>query len=102
MAESLSPFTLFPVRAETPRCSHVKKLINLQLVWNTMCSFENKRLKDCPHSLKPVFYRLYVDDIFVLFFSLDQAEKFIKCFSSKHPNINFSLEKENDTSHRNQ
>ena len=28
--------------------------------------------------------------------SLDQAEKFKKCFSSKHPNIKFSLEKEND------
>ena len=28
-----------------------------------MCSFENKWLKDCPHSLKPVFYRRYVDDL---------------------------------------
>ena len=31
-----------------------------------MCSFENKWLKDCPHSLKPVFYRRNVDDIFVM------------------------------------
>ena len=31
-----------------------------------------------------------------LFFSLDQAEKFKKYLSSKHPNINFSLEKESD------
>ena len=61
-----------------------------------ICSFENKCLKDCPHSLNPVFYRWYVDDIFVLFFSLSQAEKFKKYLSSKHPNINFSLEKEND------
>ena len=61
-----------------------------------MCSFENKWLKDCPHSLKPVFYRRYVDDIFVLFSSLDQAEKFKKYLSSKYPNIKFSLEKEND------
>ena len=61
-----------------------------------MCSFENKWLKDCPNSLRPVFYRRYVDDIFVLFFSLDQAEKFKKYLSSKHPNINFLLEKEND------
>ena len=60
------------------------------------CSFENKWLKDCPHSLKPVLYRQYVDDIFVLFSSLDQAEKFKKYLFSKHPNINFSLEKEND------
>ena len=58
-----------------------------------MCSLENKWLKDCPDSLKPVFYRRYVDDIFVLFSSLDQAKMFKKYFSSKHPNINFSLEK---------
>ena len=61
-----------------------------------ICSFKNKCLKDCPHSLKPVFYRWHVDDIFVLFFYLNQAEKFKKYFSFKHPNINFSLEKEND------
>ena len=60
------------------------------------CSFENKWLKDCPHSLKPVFYRRHVDDIFVLFSSLDQAEMCKKYLSSRHPNINFSLEKEND------
>ena len=58
--------------------------------------FENKWLKDCPYSLKPVFYKQYVDDIFVLFSSLDQAEKFKKYFSSKHLNINFLLEKENN------
>ena len=45
-----------------------------------VCSFENKWLKDCPHCLKPVFYRRYVDDIFVLFSFLDQAEKFKKAF----------------------
>ena len=56
-----------------------------------MCNFENKWLKDCPHSLKPVFYKRYV-----LFSSLDQAEKFKKYLSSKHPNINYSLEKENE------
>ena len=36
-----------------------------------MCSFENKWLKDCPHSLKPMFYRWYLHDIFVLFSSLN-------------------------------
>ena len=36
-----------------------------------MCSFANKWLKDCPHSLEPVFYRRYVDDISVFFSSFD-------------------------------
>ena len=58
-----------------------------------MSNFENKSLKDSPNGFKPVFYRQYGDDIFVLFSSLDQAEKFKKHFSSKQPNINFSLEK---------
>ena len=43
-----------------------------------ICSFENKWLKDYPHSVKPVFHRRYVDDIFVLLSSLDQVEKFKK------------------------
>ena len=30
-----------------------------------LCNFENNWLRDCPYSLKPVFYRRYVDDIFV-------------------------------------
>ena len=61
-----------------------------------MCNFENIWIKDCPHSLKAAFYRWYVDDIFVLFSSLNQAEKFKKYLSPKYPNINFSLEKENE------
>ena len=65
-----------------------------------MYSFENKWLKDCPHSLKPV-YRWYVDNIFVLFSSLIQAKKFKKYLSSKYPNKNFFLEKENDLSFSN-
>ena len=60
------------------------------------CRFGKKWLKDCPHSLKLVFYRRYVDDIFVLFSSLDKAEKLKKYLSSKHPSIKLSLEKEND------
>ena len=61
-----------------------------------MCSTKNKWLKDCPDGLRPVFYRWYFDDIFVLFFSLDHAEMYKKYLSSKHSEINFSLEKEND------
>ena len=44
--------------------------------------------------MKPVFYRDYVDDIFALFSSPDRADKFEQYFSTRHPNIIFSLEKE--------
>ena len=62
-----------------------------------MCSFESKWLQDCPNDFKPVFYRRYVDDIFALFSSPDHADKFKEYLSSKHPNINFSIEKEKDS-----
>ena len=29
-----------------------------------ICSFENKWVKECPHILKPVFYRRCVDVLF--------------------------------------
>ena len=41
------------------------------------CSFESKWLRDCPNDLKPMFYRRYIDDIFVLLSSLDHAYKFM-------------------------
>ena len=62
-----------------------------------MCSFESKWLRDCPNDFKPVFYRRYVDNILALFSSPDHADKFKEYLSSKHPNINFSIEKERDS-----
>ena len=61
-----------------------------------ICSFESIWLRDCPNDFKPVFYRRYVDDIFALFSSPDHADKFKEYLSSKHSNINFSVEKEKD------
>ena len=61
-----------------------------------MCSFESKSLGDCPNDFKPVFYRRYIDDIFVLFSSPDHADKFREYLSPKHANIKFSIEKEED------
>ena len=61
-----------------------------------MCSFESKWFRDCPNDLKPVFYRRYIDDIFVLFSTPDHVDKFREYLPSKHPNINFFIEKEED------
>ena len=41
-----------------------------------------------------VFYRRYVDDVLALFSSPGDADKFKEYLSSKHANINVSLEKE--------
>ena len=61
-----------------------------------MSSLENKWLKDGPRGLKHVFFRRHIDDIFVLFPSINHAKEFKKYLSPKHPNRNFSLKKEND------
>ena len=63
-----------------------------------MCSFESKWLRDCPNDFKSVFYRRYIYDIFGLFSSLNHADKFKEHLSSKHSNINFSIDKEKDGS----
>ena len=61
-----------------------------------MCIFESKWFRDCPNDFKPVFYRRYIDNIFVLFSSPDHAYKFREYLSSKHPKIKFSIQKEED------
>ena len=56
---------------------------------------EENWLNKCPIKFKPSFYRSFVDDIFVLFESSESANSFRKYMSSKHQNINFTVEKEN-------
>ena len=57
--------------------------------------YEENWLNKCPIEFKPSFYRRYVDDIFVLFESSESADSFREYMSSKHQNINFTVEKEN-------
>ena len=45
-------------------------------------------------SFKPVFYRRYVDDIFVLFRKEEHLKLFLNYFNSCHENIKFTSEKE--------
>ena len=53
-------------------------------------------LEKCPQEIKPLFYRRYVDDIFVLFESQDRLIKFWDYFSGCYPNMSFSHEVERD------
>ena len=57
---------------------------------NSFINFHEKIwLLECPLAFKPKFYRRYVDDIFLLFNSVEQLEKFKTFLNSKHPNINY-------------
>ena len=53
-------------------------------------------LEQCPNEFKPVFYRRYVDDIFVLFKSAEHLSKFRDYFNTCHQNMSFSFEQEKD------
>ena len=64
---------------------------------NAFLAFHEKQwLKDCPKEFKPVYYRRYVDDIFVLFKSHDHLLHFRNYLNSKHQNISFSFECESN------
>ena len=43
-----------------------------------------------------MFYKRYVDDVFILFKGAQHVKPFVGYMNSKHKNINFSLETEKD------
>ena len=66
---------------------------------NIFLSFHERTwLADCPHTFKPMFYRRYVGDCFFIFQSKKQVTPFLDYLNSKHPNIQFTHELENNGS----
>ena len=57
---------------------------------------EVKWLNDCPEIFKPVFYKRYVNDIFILFEKPEHVKLFVDYMNSKNKNIDFSFEREKD------
>ena len=60
--------------------------------------YEQIWLKNCPCEFKPVIYKRYVDDTFLLFRSKDHIEKFRGYLNCQHPNIKFTSEIEENNS----
>ena len=58
--------------------------------------FETTVLNNCPADFKPKFYRRYLDDTFLLFDNEEQARLFLDFINSKHNNINFTFEGEDN------
>ena len=64
---------------------------------NIFMSFHEKSwLYNCPSIFKPILYRRYVDDCFLLFRSLDHVPLFLNYLNHQHPNIPFTSELEKD------
>ena len=59
-----------------------------------LCHHEVKWMNDCPSEFKPIYYRRFVDDCFVLFKDSSHANQFLNYMNSRHPNMKFTLEQE--------
>jgi hypothetical protein len=55
---------------------------------------EENWLSNCPNEFKPVLYRRYVDDTFVLFRSRNHVPLFLQYLNSQHMNMTFTSEVE--------
>jgi hypothetical protein len=64
---------------------------------NIFLSFhETIWINNCPTNFKPLLYRRYVDDTFLLFRSRDHIPLFLAHLNRQHPNINFTCEVESN------
>ena len=57
-----------------------------------LCHHEVSWLNNCPVSFKPLYYRRYVDDTFLIFSHPSHIDRFLQYLNSKHSNIKFSCE----------
>ena len=63
-----------------------------------LCHYEKLWLDSCPPEFKPVVYRRYVDDIFALFKSKDYLLLFAKYMNTRHKNLKFTFDFEQNNS----
>ena len=63
-----------------------------------LCHHEKSWLSQCPQSIKPVYYRRYVDDIFLLFKDANAVHQFQQYMNEQHRNMNFTSELEENNS----
>ena len=61
-----------------------------------LCYWEEIWLGKCPVQFKPLYYRRYVDDTFLMFSSQSHVKKFLKYMNTRHDNIDFTFETEVD------
>ena len=66
-------------------------LANVFLVYH-----DKNWLEHCPVEYRPLYYRSYVDDIFVLFNSAEHLKRFYSYLNSCHLNISLTMENEKD------
>ena len=63
-----------------------------------LCHVEEQWMSHFPINYKPISYRKYVDDIFLLFSSELHVAKFLSYMNSEHRNIKFTVQREENNS----
>ena len=80
---------------------HIYQQIDGAAMGSPLCPFfanifmffhEKSWLYNCPSAFKPLVYRRYVDDCFLLFKSSDHVPLFLNYLNHQHPNISFTAE----------
>ena len=61
-----------------------------------LCFCEKEWLDNCPIHIKPVIYKRYADDIFVLFSSKEHLQLFVYYMNKQHKCLKFTSKAEND------
>ena len=63
-----------------------------------LCHFEKQWLSKCHPDILPKVFKRYVDDIFVMFLCQSNLKDFVNYMKTKHPNIKFTSEFEENES----
>jgi hypothetical protein len=63
-----------------------------------MCHYEDLWIENCPIHFKPLFYKRYVDDCFLIFKETEHVQLFLDYVNSQHHNIKFTCEVEENNS----
>ena len=63
-----------------------------------LCHFENIWLNECPNDFKPIYYKRYIDDTFLIFKDITHVQLFLDYLNAKHHNIRFTCEIEENSS----
>ena len=61
-----------------------------------LCHHEQDWLENCPAHFRPVYFRRYMDDTFTLFRHEDHVQQFLDYLNSKHSNMVFTSEIEQE------
>ena len=59
-----------------------------------LCFHERNWLANCPSEFRPVLYRRYVDDCFLVYNHISHVNKFLSFLNQQHPKIKFTKEVE--------